>query len=67
MSTTFAVRTSEGVEVPVAIRTNGIRWLDPLGPMLDDNVKVIPIDNTAQGIYHISDIKQAIKNRESCR
>lgn len=46
--------------ITVAYRGNGtgIRWLNELAEKLPDNVKVYPLDNTAQGIYTIGDIKR---------
>ncbi len=48
--------------IPVAFRSNTIYWINELGPFLPDNLKVYPLDNTAQGIYFISDIKKEINN-----
>lgn len=68
MSTTFAVtvpsiRTyedGEEVEVEVAFRSNGVRWLDPLAQLLPDDTEVIAVDNSPQGIYTIGDIRKKI-------
>lgn len=68
MSTTFAVKVpsiktyedGEEVEVEVAFRSNGMRWLDPLAHLLPDDLEVIPIDNSHQGVYTIGDIKKQI-------
>ena len=64
MSTTFAIIYKEE-EFPIAHRWfNGeeaeTRWLNTLGELLPDDTKVIPNDNTAQGIHTIGDIKNAI-------
>jgi hypothetical protein len=64
MSTTFGIRiptTDEIVEV--AFRTDYIRWENPLAHLLPDETKVEPLDNTAQGIYTIGDIKKKINNK----
>lgn len=68
MSTTFAVKVpsiktyedGEEVEVEVAFRSNGMRWLDPIAQLLPDDTEVIPIDNSPQGVYTIGDIRKAI-------
>ena len=60
MSTTFGVRI-KGEEVEVAFRSNGIRFTNPLAELLIDDTVVVPLDNTAQGINTIGDIKKAIK------
>ena len=39
---------------------NNSRWLNPLADKLPDNTLVFPLDNTAQGIYTIGDIKQLL-------
>ena len=69
MSTTFAVKVPsisdyEDGEVNVAYRSKGVRWLDPLAQLLPDDTKVIAVDNSAQGIYTIGDIKKvmSVKN-----
>jgi hypothetical protein len=63
MSTTFGIRIpSTGDVIEIAHRTFSIRWLNPIAHLLPDETKVIPLTNTAQGIYTIGDIKEAIKN-----
>ena len=67
MSTTFGIKVkslfSEEEEiVEVAFRSNGIRFINPIAPMLNDNIEVIPLDNSAQGIHTIGDIKKEIEN-----
>ena len=70
MSTTFGIITKSGEERPIARRvgtTNGAEmWFtDELAEMLPDNTPVEPLDNTAQGIYTIGDIKKHInQNKE---
>jgi hypothetical protein len=44
----------------VAFRSNTIRWKDELAKFLPDNTKVYPLDNSAQGIFTIGDIKKEI-------
>ena len=48
--------------IKVAFRSHYIRWINKLGHMLNDDIKVYPIDNSAQGIYTIGDIKKDIQN-----
>ena len=57
MSTTFAVIVDEE-EVEVAFRSNGIRFTNPLAKLLPDETPVIPLDNSAHGIFTIGDIKK---------
>lgn len=70
MSTTFGVkvpdRFNEGEYeiVEVAFRSSYIRWIDTISQLLPDNMEVIALDNTAQGIYTIGDIREAIKEQE---
>lgn len=70
MSTTFGVRIpmenqNDEVTVEVAFRSNGIRWKNNLAQYLPDETPVIPMDNTAQGIETIGDIKKAIKEQSN--
>lgn len=48
--------------IEVAFRGNGtgIRWKNDLAEFLPDDLKVYPLDNSAQGIYTIGDIKEEI-------
>lgn len=65
MSTTFGILIPQtGEEVEIAFRTHYIRWLNPIAHLLPDDIKVIPLDNSAQGIYTIGDIKKAISENE---
>ncbi len=59
MSTTFAVQTKTDL-VNIARRSSIMWWTNPLGEYLPDNTPVIPIDNTAQGIHTIGDIKKEV-------
>lgn len=47
--------------IEVAFRSNGIRWANELAEFLPDDLKVYPLDNSAQGIYTIGDIRKEIK------
>ena len=40
------------------------RWMNSLASRLPDNTLVFPLDNTAQGIYTIGDIKKFLKEKE---
>ena len=65
MSTTFGIITKSGEERPIARRVAELdgaeMWFtDELAEMLPDNTKVEPLDNSAQGIYTIGDIKNHI-------
>ena len=71
MSTTFGVKIpSTGELVPVARRVgigNGkvrLTWTESIAELLPDNLKVIAIDNSNQGINCIGDIKSHIKEQE---
>jgi len=44
----------------VAFRSNTIGWRNDMARFLPDNTKVYPLDNSAQGIYTIGDIKKEI-------
>jgi hypothetical protein len=46
--------------IEVAFRGNGsgIRWKNELAEFLADDIKVYPLDNSAQGIFCIGDIKR---------
>lgn len=46
----------------VAFRGGGIQWINPIASKLSDETKVYPLNNTAQGIFTIGDIKKQIKN-----
>ena len=61
MSTTFGIRIpTTGEVIEVAYRMGRVIWGNPLAHLLPDETKVIPLDNTAQGIYTIGDIKKQI-------
>ena len=67
MSTTFGVniknRDQDDV-VEVAFRSTGMRFTNDLAWLLEDNIPVIPLDNTAQGVYTIGDIKKEIEKTD---
>ena len=63
MSTTFGVKTKEDI-VEVAFRSNGMRFTNKLAELLPDDTLVIPLDNTAQGVYTIGDIKKEIEQTD---
>jgi hypothetical protein len=44
---------------------NNSRWLNDLAKSLPDETKVYALDNTQQGVYTISDIKQLMRNGKS--
>lgn len=73
MSTTFGVKIDnkylnysihdDGIDddiCPIAHRSNGIRFINPIAHLLPDNTPVVPMDNDAQGIFTIGDIKKEI-------
>ena len=45
---------------PIAFRSGGIRFTNPIAHLLPDELEVIPMDNSAQGIETIGDIKSKI-------
>ena len=63
MSTTFGVKTKDNV-VEVAFRSNGMRFINELAELLPDETEVIPLDNTAQGVYTIGDVKKEIEQTD---
>ena len=61
MSTTFGVNVKDNI-VEVAFRNgNGMRFINELAELLPDDTPVIPLDNTAQGVYTIGDVKREIE------
>jgi hypothetical protein len=44
---------------------NNSRWLNDLAKSLPNETKVYALDNSQQGVYTISDIKQLMKDAES--
>ena len=63
MSTTFGVEVKDNV-VEVAFRSNGMRFINELAELLPDDTLVIPLDNTAQGIHTIGDVKEEIEKTD---
>ena len=63
MSTTFGVKVKDDI-VEVAFRSNGMRFINALAHLLPDDTLVIPLDNTAQGVYTIGDVKREIENTD---
>ena len=46
--------------IPIAFRSKGIRFINPIAHLLPDTLEVIAIDNSHQGIQTIGDIKHQI-------
>jgi hypothetical protein len=69
MSTTFGVIPPSAENEPpieVAFRNSGgISFINPLAELLPDSTPVIPLDNSAQGIYSIGDIKAEIVKQQN--
>ena len=71
MSTTFGVKIPNFEElyceeyIEVAFRGGKIGFTNPLAQLLPDETHVEPLDNEAQGIYTIGDIKRQILEQES--
>lgn len=69
MNTTFGVINpfkENEVPIEVAFRcSSGISLLHPLAELLPDNMPVMPLDNSAQGIYTIGDIKAEILKQKN--
>ena len=63
MSTTFGVKVKDDY-VEVAFRSNGMRFINALAHLLPDDTPVIPLDNTAQGVHTIGDVKRKIKGTD---
>ena len=42
----------------------GTRWLNNIARLLPDDTRVYPLDNSAQGIFTIGDIKEALKEKD---
>lgn len=63
MSTTFGVKDpNTGIITKIAFRDNGgkFKWLHELAKILPNEMKVIPMDNTHQGIKTVGDIRKEI-------
>lgn len=72
MSTTFGVKPAykylrhtinveEDDIIEVAFRNRSIVFTNSIAALLPDDTEVIPMDNTAQGIFTIGDIKKKMK------
>jgi hypothetical protein len=63
MSTTFGIKIpSTGKIKPIARRVGTSVWFtEPIAELLPNELEVIAIDNTSQGIYTIGDIKIQIR------
>lgn len=48
----------------VARRSNGMRWEGLVAALLPDDTKVYPLDNSAQGVYTIGDIRKEVQKRK---
>ncbi len=55
----FYISTS--IFEPIFHRGSHSRWLNNMGPLLPNDVKVYALDNTQQGIFTIGDIKKFMK------
>ena len=67
MSTTFGVNIKNRDQdeiAEVAFRSNGMRFINELAELLPDDTPVIPLDNTAQGVHTIGDIKRKIEGTD---
>jgi hypothetical protein len=73
MSTTFGILKRGHVRkedideddyIEVAFRSNGIRFTHELAEFLPDDTSVTPLDNSAQGIYTIGDIKKQMNDKD---
>jgi len=64
MSTTFGVDIASGDVIEVAFRSNGMRFINALAPLLPEDTPVVALDNTPQGIYTIGDINRAIEKTD---
>lgn len=65
MSTTFGVITKSGKTIAVARRFGDkVFFTNELADLLPKKTKVVPLDNSAQGIYTIGDVKHFIKEQK---
>ncbi len=70
MSTTFAVKLKDGSLKDIARRVGKgilgveLRFTDEMAELLPDETKVMPTDNSAQGIFTIGDIRSHIRKQE---
>jgi hypothetical protein len=45
------------------ISMNNSRWIHAIDELLPDDTRVFPLDNSAQGIYTIGDIKKFLQSQ----
>ena len=71
MSTTFGIKIpSTGDIIPIARRVgigNGkvsVYFINSLAELLNDDLEVVAIDNTQQGVFTIGDIKNLINEEQ---
>jgi hypothetical protein len=50
--------------IPVFFRGGNSRWLSSLASRLTDDTLVFPLDNSAQGIFTIKDIKEFLRSKD---
>lgn len=55
------IREEDFIEVAIRGNSGWIVWIKELAEFLPDDLRVYPLDNSAQGIYTIGDIKREIK------
>ena len=69
MSTTFGIKIHPGEPeeeiITVARRSGSMYFTNEVAHLLPNSTKVVPMDNTAQGIYSIGDIKKQIKSQSN--
>jgi hypothetical protein len=46
--------------LPIAFRSNSIRFINPIAHLLPDELEVYAMDNSSQGINCVGDIKKQI-------
>lgn len=52
------IREEDFIEVAIRGNSGWIVWIKELAEFLPDDLRVYPLDNSAQGIYTIGDIKR---------
>ena len=52
------IREEDFIEVAIRGNSGWIIWIKELAEFLPDDLRVYPLDNSAQGIYTIGDIKR---------
>jgi hypothetical protein len=56
---------NEFIEVAFRGNIGSIVWEHEIAKFLDDSIPVYPLDNTAQGIYTIGDLKKEINKQNT--